>query len=58
MADNFLTVLYQIDAHCRRLLWVGRRRSQVTLGRGLEALGPEVVQGRVLCAATCGSPFC
>jgi transposase len=26
------------------LLWVGRRRSQVTLRRGLEALGPEVVQ--------------
>jgi transposase len=23
-ADNFLTVVYQIDAHCRRLLWVGK----------------------------------
>jgi len=22
-ADNFLTVLYQIDSGCRRLLWVG-----------------------------------
>src|ERR1039457_193663 len=22
-ADNFLTVIYQIDGHCRRLLWVG-----------------------------------
>jgi transposase len=44
-ADNFLTVLYQIDAHCRRLLWVGRRRSQATLRRGLKALGSEVVQG-------------
>ena len=30
-ADNFLTVIYQIDAQCRRLLWVGRRRSQATL---------------------------
>src|ERR1019366_9139429 len=36
-ADNFLTVIYQIDAHCRRLLWVGRRRSQATLRRGLKA---------------------
>ena len=44
-ADNFLTVIYQIDAGCRRLLWVGRRRSQATLRRGLKALGPEVVKG-------------
>jgi hypothetical protein len=44
-ADNFLTVIYQIDAHRRRLLWVGPRRSQATLRRGLKALGPEVVQG-------------
>jgi transposase len=50
-ADNFLTVLYQIDAHCRRLLWVGRRRSQATLRRGLNALGPEVVGGlRFVCS--------
>ena len=39
-ADNFLTVIYQIDLHCRRLLWV-RRRSQATLRRGLQALGPR-----------------
>jgi len=50
-ADNFLTVIYQIDAHCRRLLWVGKRRSQATLRRGLKALGPEVVQGlRFVCS--------
>jgi len=33
--DNFLTVIYQIDGHCRRLLWVGKRRTQATLRRGL-----------------------
>lgn len=44
-ADNFLTVIYQIDAGCRRLLWVGRRRSEKTLREGLKALGPEFVQG-------------
>ena len=50
-ADNFLTVIYQIDAGCRRLLWVGRRRSQATLRRGLKALGPEVVKGlRFVCS--------
>jgi transposase len=50
-ADNFLTVIYQIDGHCRRLLWVGKRRTQATLRRGLAALGPEVVQGlRFVCS--------
>jgi transposase len=50
-ADNFLTVIYQIDGHCRRLLWVGRRRTQATLRRGLAALGPEVVGGlRFVCS--------
>ena len=50
-ADNFLTVIYQIDAACRRLLWVGKRRSEATLRRGLKALGPEVVKGlRFVCS--------
>ena len=50
-ADNFLTIIYQIDAGCRRLLWVGKRRSQATLRRGLKALGPDVVKGvRFVCS--------
>jgi transposase len=50
-ADSFLTVIYQIDSHCRRLLWVGRKRTQATLRRGLAALGPEVVGGlRFVCS--------
>jgi len=44
-SEAFLTVIYQIDGHCRRLLWVGRKRTQATLRRGLEALGSEVVSG-------------
>lgn len=48
--NNFLTVIYQIDAHCRCLLWVGKRRSEMTLRQGLKALGPEVVTGlRFVC---------
>jgi len=51
LADSFLTVIYQIDGHCRRLLWVGRRRTQATVRRGLAALGQEVVQGlRFVCS--------
>jgi transposase len=50
-ADQFLTVLYQIDHECRRLLWVGRRRTQATLRRGFEALGPRVLSGvRFVCS--------
>jgi len=50
-ADNFLTVIYQIDGQCRRLLWVGKRRTQATLRRGLAALGNEVVSGlRFVCS--------
>ena len=49
--DNFLTVIYQIDSHCRRLLWVGRKRTQATLRRGLTTLGEEVVSGlRFVCS--------
>ncbi|MCC7375698.1 MAG: ISL3 family transposase [Verrucomicrobiales bacterium] len=48
---NFLTVVYQIDAGCRRLLWVGSRRTKATLRRGLSVLGPEVVAGlRFVCS--------
>ena len=50
-ADCFLTVIYQIDRHCRRLLWVGKRRTQATLRRGLAALGGDVVRGlRFVCS--------
>jgi transposase len=50
-AASFLTVIYQIDGHCRRLLWVGRRRTKATLRRGLKVLGPAVVSGlRYVCS--------
>jgi transposase len=50
-SENFLTVIYQIDAHCRRLLWVGKKRTQATLRRGLAELGPAVVSGlRFVCS--------
>jgi transposase len=50
-AARFLTVIYQIDSECRRLLWVGPRRTQATLRRGLAELGPEVIGGlRFVCS--------
>jgi hypothetical protein len=44
-ADNFLTVIYQIDAGYKRLLWIGKRRAAKTLRLGLKELGPEFVEG-------------
>lgn len=37
-ALNFLTLIYQIDRGSRRLLWVGRRRTEATLREGFEFL--------------------
>ena len=42
-ANNFFTLIYQLDAGCRRLLWVGPKRTQASLRRGLDSLGPEVL---------------
>ena len=48
---NFVTLIYQLDAGCRRLLWVGRRRTQRTLRRGLRQLGAPVLDGiRYVCS--------
>lgn len=50
-AANFLTVIYQIDAGSRRLLWVGAKRTKATLRQGLDVLGSEVVAGlRFVCS--------
>lgn len=35
---NFVTLIYQIDAGARRLLWVGHRRKEATLRKGFNEL--------------------
>jgi len=51
---NFLTLVYQIDRGSRRLLWVGRSRTEATLRAGfdeLEARHPGFLAGlRVVCS--------
>lgn len=44
-SGNFVTLIYQIDAHCRRLLWVGQKRKTATLKAGLRSLGEVVLSG-------------
>ena len=38
---KYLTLVYQIDAGCRRLLWIGRERTQKTLQAFFEDFGQE-----------------
>ena len=38
-------MIYPIDAGCRRLLWIGQRRTEQTLRRGLKRLGKPFVEG-------------
>jgi transposase len=38
---KFLTVVYQIDPHCKRLLWIGKGRSRKTLAAFFKWFGTE-----------------
>ena len=38
---KYLTVVYQIDNHCKRLLWVGRERTAITLMRFFHWFGDQ-----------------
>jgi transposase len=38
---HYLTVVYQIDAHCKRLLWVGKNRTTICFMRFFHWLGDE-----------------
>jgi transposase len=42
---KYLTLVYQIDAGCRRLLWVGRDRTEQTLQSFFDTLGWAVLPG-------------
>jgi transposase len=44
-ANRFLTLVYQLDAGAKRLLWVGRKRTKATLRRFLREMGPSVCEG-------------
>jgi transposase len=48
-AEAFLTVIYQIDGHCRRLLWVGRKTDPSHLAPGLGGFGGEGGRRIALC---------
>lgn len=48
---HYLTLLYQIDEGCRRLLWIGRERTEESLRQGLDLLGETFCSGlRFVCS--------
>ena len=48
---HYLTLVYQIDAGCRRLLWIGRERTEASLRSGLDLLGDTFCSGlRFVCS--------
>lgn len=47
---KYLTVVYQIDAHCRRLLWIGLDRKTETLETFFDGFGERAAQLRYVCS--------
>jgi transposase len=43
--EKFWTLVYQIDCHCKRLLWVGRDRTEKTFETFFEKFGAEFCAG-------------
>jgi transposase len=47
---KYLTVVYQIDAHCRRLLWIGRDRKVETLEAFFDFFGQGAGRLQFVCS--------
>lgn len=43
--DKFWTLVYQIDDHCKRLLWIGPDRTEKTFDFFFESFGPTFCSG-------------
>jgi transposase len=49
--DKFWTLVYQIDDHCKRLLWIGQDRTEATFNLFFEVFGTEFCSGiRFICS--------
>lgn len=54
---HYLTLVYQIDAGCKRLLWIGRERTEDCLRRGLELLGENFCSGLQFVCSDLWQPY-
>lgn len=54
---HYLTLVYQIDAGCKRLLWIGRERTEASLRHGLELLGETFCAGLQFVCSDLWQPY-
>jgi len=54
---NYLTVVYQLNDGCRRLLWIGRERTEETLGAFFDWLGKERTQALEFVCSDMWKPY-
>jgi transposase len=54
---KYLTLVYQIDDHCKRLLWVGKKRKVKTLLGFFRWLGPERSQHLAFVCSDMWKPY-
>jgi transposase len=54
---HYLTLVYQIDAGCRRLLWIGRERTEASLRNGLDLLGDTFCAGLQFVCSDLWQPY-
>jgi transposase len=54
---HYLTLVYQIDAGCRRLLWIGRERTEASLRGGLDLLGETFCSGLRFACSDLWQPY-
>ena len=57
VGHQYLTLVYQIDEGSKRLLWIGRERTEATLRRGLEQLGPAFCSGLKFICSDMWQPY-
>jgi transposase len=54
---RYLTLVYQIDSHCKRLLWIGEHRKAKTLLGFFRWFGPERSQGLAYICSDMWKPY-
>jgi len=54
---NYLTVVYQLNEGCRRLLWIGRERTKETLGAFFDWFGEERTQALEFVCSDMWKPY-
>ncbi|MCG8001754.1 MAG: transposase [Candidatus Thiodiazotropha lotti] len=54
---RYLTLVYQIDSHCKRLLWVGDKRTVKTLLRFFRWFGRDRSQALIFVCSDMWKPY-